>query len=132
MRTSHALRGTRRQSDNPDWSALEALLDVELCGHFMWMCEIELEDGCRVDAYKHRWTRHYLHLAEDGRAFIFFDARGEEGLYLEVDAYTAILEAFEGRGCIEFTPAEQDALTRALNVARRRLGRRLAGPRARS
>ncbi len=30
----------------------------------------ELEDGTRVQAYKHRWTRGYLHLDRGGRAFV--------------------------------------------------------------
>jgi hypothetical protein len=36
---------------------------------FMWMFEFVLDDGIWVHAYKHRWTRRYIYLAEDGRAF---------------------------------------------------------------
>lgn len=32
---------------------------------FMWMYEVELEDGTVLQAYKHRWTRRYLYI-EDG------------------------------------------------------------------
>lgn len=28
-------------------------------------------DGTRLQMYKHYWTRNYLHLSEDGRAFVF-------------------------------------------------------------
>ncbi len=35
---------------------------------------IELEDGTVVNAYKHRWTRQYLHLAGSCRAFRYVDA----------------------------------------------------------
>ena len=37
----------------------------------MWMFEVELEDGRRVHAYKHWWTRRYLHLSLDGCAFAY-------------------------------------------------------------
>ena len=37
----------------------------------MWMGTIQLVDGTRIQAYKHYWTRDYLHLSEDGRAFVF-------------------------------------------------------------
>lgn len=38
---------------------------------FMWMGTVQLTDGSRLQAYKHYWTRGYLHLADDGRAFVF-------------------------------------------------------------
>ena len=34
----------------------------------MWMFEVELEDGRKLHAYKHWWTRGYIHLTLDGRA----------------------------------------------------------------
>src|SRR6186713_620072 len=37
----------------------------------MWMGTVRLTDGTRLQMYKHYWTRGYLHLAEDGRAFVF-------------------------------------------------------------
>jgi len=37
----------------------------------MWMYTVQLADGTRLQAYKHYWTRNYLHLTEDGRAFVF-------------------------------------------------------------
>jgi len=37
----------------------------------MWMGTVRLVDGTRLQAYRHYWTRRYLHLAEDGRAFVF-------------------------------------------------------------
>lgn len=37
----------------------------------MWMGSVQLIDGTRLQAYKHCWTRDYLHLSEDGRAFVF-------------------------------------------------------------
>jgi hypothetical protein len=48
---------------------------------FIWMFEIELEDGTRLDAYKHGRTRNYLHLDNRGRAFIY----RKDGRYEEVE-----------------------------------------------
>lgn len=56
--------------DAPEW---EPLLNVapDLVVDFMWMHAVQLVDGTRIQAYKHYWTRDYLHLSEDGRAFVF-------------------------------------------------------------
>lgn len=57
-------------SDEPKW---QPLLDFapDHIEDFMWMFAVELEDGRRLDAYKHWWTRRYLHLTEKGRAFVY-------------------------------------------------------------
>lgn len=54
----------------PEW---EPLLNFapDHVGDFMWMYAAVLTDGTRVQAYKQYWTRDYLHLDEDGRAFIY-------------------------------------------------------------
>ncbi len=36
----------------------------------MWMGTVQLADGTRLQMYKHYWTRGYLHLSDDGRAFV--------------------------------------------------------------
>ena len=75
-----------RQCDTPDWDPLR----VFLCGDFMWMHDVQLDDGTLLNAYKHRITRRYLHLAEDGRAFVY---TGNDR-YQEVDADLATEEVF--------------------------------------
>lgn len=55
----------------PEWQPLLDLCGERLSGTFMWMFEVELEDGLRVHAYKHRDTRRYLHLGVDGSAWIY-------------------------------------------------------------
>jgi hypothetical protein len=57
-------------SDTPVW---EPLLDLapDHIDDFMWMFEVELEDGQRLHAYKHWWTRRYIHLTLDGRTFVY-------------------------------------------------------------
>jgi hypothetical protein len=54
----------------PEW---EPLLNVapDHVGDFMWMYAVELTDRTRLQAYKHCWTRNYLHLDDEGRAFIY-------------------------------------------------------------
>ena len=67
-------RGTRRR--RPDWKPLETLLPLRLCGPFMWMHEVELEDGTRVQAYKHSTTRRYLLVDAEGDTWEDLDAYG--------------------------------------------------------
>lgn len=59
----------RGNAEEPDWSPLEKILPLELCGPFMWMSDVELEDGDRLFVYKHSSTRRYFHLDEDGAPY---------------------------------------------------------------
>ena len=51
----------------------EPLLDLapDHVADFMWMGSVELRDKTRLQLYKHYWTRDYLHLDGDGRAFVY-------------------------------------------------------------
>lgn len=87
----HALRPKSGEVINcrdPEWDPLIALAPDHL-GEFMWMHEVEMEDGNRLHAYKHRDTRRYLHLDHGGRAFVFVwdESRDveESSRYEEVD-----------------------------------------------
>lgn len=60
---------SRRQHDVPVWEPLLEVLGERLTEGFMWMHEDQLEDGSSLHAYKHAFTRCYLHLTEDRRAF---------------------------------------------------------------
>jgi hypothetical protein len=71
MKPRDLMAGERSQGDHPNWEPLLALVGDVLVGEFMWMFEIELADGVAVHAYKHIITRRYLHIAEDGRTFVF-------------------------------------------------------------
>lgn len=79
MTTTKRLRGEMLSSETSTWQPLLDLVGEQ----FMWMFEVELEDGCRLHAYKHRWTRRYIHLTSDGRAFVY----EEPDSYHEVDPY---------------------------------------------
>ena len=74
----------------PEW---EPLLNVASrhIDEFMWMFAVELADGTRLQAYKHHWTRSYLHLDGDGRAFVYIDPKR----YEEIDLGWALFRALE-------------------------------------
>jgi len=65
-----AIRGRILKVGAPEWEPLLNLAP-DLVVDFMWMGTVQLTDGTRIQAYKHYWTRDYLHLADDGRAFVF-------------------------------------------------------------
>jgi hypothetical protein len=76
--------GEFKQCEEPKW---QPLLDVaeEIVDEFMWMEELELETGLRLQLYKHRLTRRYIYLDGEGRAWV---SRGEKGYrqrYLSVE-----------------------------------------------
>ena len=99
------------QYDIPNCRSLEALLGSDdWCAHFMWMFDVVLDDGTVLHAYKHRWTRCYFHLADDGRAFYHVT----DHLYREVDPHTAIKAVFAAWECCNPTPEERRALRAAL------------------
>lgn len=72
--------------DSPTWEPLLELAPDHI-EDFMWMFDVELDGGLRLHAYKHRWTRRYIHLADDGRTFAFladWENLDDEGVYREV------------------------------------------------
>lgn len=70
MPSRKAIRGRILKTHAPEWEPLLNLAPDHV-GDFMWMGTVQLTDGTRLQAYKHYRTRDYLHLAEDGRAFVF-------------------------------------------------------------
>jgi hypothetical protein len=86
------IRGIALRSDAPEWRPLVDLIGTELAEWFMWMFDLALAEGARVRAYKHVATRRYVHLAEDGRAFVY---EGDER-YREILPRRAIHMAFAG------------------------------------
>jgi hypothetical protein len=108
------MQGRMRHHDTPNWRPLEKLLGSDdLCAHFMWMHDVALDDGTVLNAYKHRWTRCYFHLTDDGSTFYYVT----DDLYLEVDPYTAIKAVFDQWECCKPTPEERKALRAALRRA---------------
>jgi len=102
--TGESIPGRLHQYDHPEWAPLVTLVGDDVADEFMWMCELALADGARVEAYKHRATRRYLYLAGDGRAL----AR------TAVDAYMAI--------------EPEDAIRRAIHAPEKGEARFMIGP----
>jgi hypothetical protein len=75
----------------PDWRPLLDFAPDEI-PEFMWMFRVDLEDGTVVEAYKHSWTRRYLHLDPLGRAYAFRAG----GWYEETDPRSLLEEVLEG------------------------------------
>jgi len=82
--------GKLKQCDDPDWEPLLRLIGDFGAGWFMWMAEMELDDGTRIHSYKHKWTRRYLHLDDSGRAFNY----RPDGTYPELEISNAVCRAF--------------------------------------
>lgn len=111
MARERATKGTVVQADEPCWSPLESVLGTELAGWFMWMYELRLDDGTRVDAYKHVTTRRYLQLSAASVAYRY----GVDGRYLGVNLAAAISDAFDGWE--RAAPRPRDLQLMALAVA---------------
>jgi hypothetical protein len=62
--------------EQPVWEPLLGLARIYV-DEFMWMCEIELDNGTRLQAYKHYWTRRYLYLDGERNAWFY----REDGRY---------------------------------------------------
>jgi hypothetical protein len=114
MASERAIGGTVVQAENPCWPPLEAVLGTELARWFMWMYEVLLDDGTRVEAYKHVATRRYLHLSQTGLAFRY----SVDGPYLSADLAPAIADAFEGWQRAAPRPRDLQLLAAAVASAR--------------
>ena len=92
MPRKRTMTGTLVQYEEPEWTPLRDAVGLCRADWFMWMSEIELEDGSRVHAYKHVNTRRYLHLPGDGRAFAYMG----DNRYREIDLDIAVDLVFVG------------------------------------
>lgn len=73
--------------EQPAWEPLLGLARIYV-DEFMWMHEVELVHGVRLQAYKHYWTRRYLHLDGEGKAWFY----REDGRYEQL--VTDLVEHF--------------------------------------
>ncbi len=71
MGRARVYRGQSCQGDKPDWEPLVNAVGERVTADFMWMFEVELTTGDRLQAYKHVDTRRYVHLAHDGTAYTY-------------------------------------------------------------
>jgi hypothetical protein len=91
-RIKKRLPGKELSGIRPDWRPLIEFAPDEV-PDFMWMFRDFLEDGSVVEAYKHTWTRQYLHLDEAGRAYVFIGGVS----YEEVDPHALLEQVLEGQ-----------------------------------
>lgn len=91
MQSEKIIAGQWIPQEEPDWTGLEALLPILLCGPFMWMGVVQLEHGTTLGAYKHHTTRRYLHLDNEGATYAY---RGPAG-YCRVRHHDAIEHVFD-------------------------------------
>ena len=103
--------GEMTQYEQPVWGPLIELVGLDVVGGFMWMHEIELDDGLEVHAYKSIATRRYLHLAVDGRAFRY----RTPGRYQEITLREALEEAFRDWEVTLPLPRDPDAVRALLS-----------------
>ncbi|HET7507797.1 MAG TPA: hypothetical protein VFJ53_05510 [Solirubrobacterales bacterium] len=75
---------------DPEWEPLLNLAPDHV-GDFMWMFTVLLTDGTRLQAYKHYWTRGYLHLDNEGRTFIY----AGRDRYEEVDPHRSLRQVLQ-------------------------------------
>jgi hypothetical protein len=67
-------KGELVQYETPNWDPLMNAVGHRVIGDFMWMHEVKLTDGRAVHAYKHVDTRRYIHLDEEGNAFVYTES----------------------------------------------------------
>ncbi len=83
--------GRLGSADEPNWQPLLQVVGIGLMAWFMWMCPVELADGTRVEAYKHRITRRYLYLDARGRAWGYRET-GRGARYRLMPSVAAMLD----------------------------------------
>ena len=80
MAGERAYTGEMVGCEEPVWKPLIDLT-TKVVDDFMLMFAVDLEDGRRLHAYKHYWTRRYVHIADGGGAFGYLG--GEPARYVE-------------------------------------------------
>jgi hypothetical protein len=122
MPRNDTVRATLGQYDRPVWGPLLDLVGDFLIGDFMWMTELELDDGSVMHAYKHSATRRYLHLHEsDGRTFTY--AGGDR--YRVIHPRDAIDDVFGDWEPLVFDPENIEPIRAAITAARERADERV-------
>lgn len=79
---------TQRWPETPKWAPLERLLGDGRCADFMAMGEM-IQNKIVIYLYKHKSTRRYLNLDNDGNAYRF-----NNGAYDPITLTEAIHHAF--------------------------------------
>ncbi len=105
----------------PVWEPLIAIVKA-LTGSFMWMYEVELDDGRVIHAYKHHDTRRYLHLDTQSNLWVYQHRQGR-AMYRNGDLADALIEVFADWESLAFGPtSEERALVATVIGAARNVG----------
>jgi hypothetical protein len=118
MADTEPLRAATLNCRRAWWEPLLRAVGNELTRSFMWMFEVVLTDGTKLQAYKHVATRCYMHLDDAGRAY----QCGDAGDYLRVPLPVAIARTFAGWEHSGPTDAHAADLKAAVWRARRQEG----------
>lgn len=89
MESEAVIGGSYCEPGRRDFTALKELLGDVIVSRFEWCFEVELEDGSRMDIYRHRDTCGFLYVAEDGRTFDWA-ARGQ---FRETEPFDSLMRA---------------------------------------
>jgi hypothetical protein len=114
-----------RDCGEADWGPLERFLPIQLCGAFMYMDRVRLEDDTVIHHYKHSDTRHYLKLDDNADAWESLD----HGRYRRMRHSDALEQVFSLRWALDHaTDEDRQAIRQALDAAwERGNGDRAAG-----
>jgi hypothetical protein len=77
MAKKRGIKGKPVRTPAAEWEPLLDLAPAHVAD-FMWMGSVELRDKTRLQLYKHYWTRDYLHLDGEGRAFVYVEPQRYE------------------------------------------------------
>jgi hypothetical protein len=101
MGKAQVFKGKECQGDTPDWEPLLNAVGERVTGDFMWMFEVTLTNGNRLQAYKHIDTRCYVHLAHDGSAF-YFSGQDDYRSLPAAEAFAAAFAQLPGLGGVTY------------------------------
>jgi hypothetical protein len=101
------------QWNTPDWRPLEQVLDGDLLGGFMWMCELRTPAGGAIHCYKHVDTRRSIHLDASETAFVYLG----DDRYRSVPLAAALEEVFASWAQLGAFPAQVAAVQAAIDGA---------------
>lgn len=110
------LHGGFGDADEPNWEPLLTVVGEELVGDFMWMFPIDLDDGTRIEAYKHRMSRRYLYLDEEARPWGYSEPEHYRRMPTLAAALADVLASWLTSPLIE--PKETAACWAAIDAAR--------------
>ncbi len=89
---------------SPNWAPLLLVVPADEAEQFMWMHSCVWAHGFRLEAYKHRTTRQYLYLSEDGRAYIAGEGEAPELVDGRIELLAVGVSLDELRGPQATTP----------------------------